>query len=202
MIPASTPSPSFSLSSLAQKHSHRKYYLYYNCKVLLNHKGLVQFFIDSFVVLQWKEPWKKTLVLAMDGMYGFHPTDGDYSDKAVLMMSPDNLMFPSDYQTLLCSSAGDNRVSDVFGSDELLSAAASALSSEAASIAPEIPRNDDNVSLGVIKAKIACHPLYPRLLQSYIDCQKVILLLVNSLFIRFCVLCMSCLFNFFLGWVL
>ncbi|CAF2045911.1 homeobox protein knotted-1-like 6 isoform X1 [Brassica rapa] len=109
----------------------------------------------------------------MDGMYGFHPTDGDYSDKAVLMMSPDNLMFPSDYQTLLCSSAGDNRVSDVFGSDELLSAAASALSSEAASIAPEIPRNDDKVSLGVIKGKIACHPLYPRLLQAYIDCQKV-----------------------------
>lgn len=110
----------------------------------------------------------------MDGMYGFHPTDGDYSsDKAVLMMSPDNLMFPSDYQTLLCSSAAENRVSDVFGSDELLSAAASALSSEAASIAPEIPRNDDNISFGVIKAKIAGHPLYPRLLQAYIDCQKV-----------------------------
>lgn len=124
----------------------------------------------------------------MDGMYGFHPTDGDYSDKAVLMMSPDNLMFPSDYQTLLCSSAGDNRVSDVFGSDELLSAAASALSSEAASIAPEIPRNDDKVSLGIIKGKIASHPLYPRLLQAYIDCQKVILLLACSLFMRFCVL--------------
>lgn len=121
-------------------------------------------------------------------MYGFHPTDGDYSDKAVLMMSPDNLMFPSDYQTLLCSSAGDNRVSDVFGSDELLSAAASALSSEAASIAPEIPRNDDKVSLGIIKGKIASHPLYPRLLQAYIDCQKVILLLACSLFMRFCVL--------------
>lgn len=122
----------------------------------------------------------------MDGMYGFHPTDGDYSsDKAVLMMSPDNLMFPSDYQTLLCSSAAENRVSDVFGSDELLSAAASALSSEAASIAPEIPRNDGNVSFGVIKAKIAGHPLYPRLLQAYIDCQKVILLLSSSLFMGF-----------------
>ncbi|KFK44428.1 hypothetical protein AALP_AA1G255300 [Arabis alpina] len=104
----------------------------------------------------------------MDGMYGFHST-GDYSDKAVLMMpSPESLMFSSDYQALLCS---DNRVSDVFGSDELLSAAASALSSEAAS---EIRRNDDhNVSLSVIKAKIASHPLYPRLLQAYIDCQKV-----------------------------
>lgn len=119
--------------------------------------------------------WSSPAILLMDGMYGFHSA-GDYSDKAVLMMSPDNLMFPSDYQALLCSSAGDNRVSDVFGSDELLSAAASALSSEAASIAPEIRRrNDDNVSISVIKSKIACHPSYPRLLQAYIDCQKVIL---------------------------
>ncbi|KAG2318723.1 hypothetical protein Bca52824_011936 [Brassica carinata] len=108
----------------------------------------------------------------MDGMFGFHPTC-DYSDKAVVIMSPDNLMFPSDYQTLLCSSAGENRVSDVFGSNELLSVAASAMSSEAASMAPEIRRNDGNVSLGVIKAKIAGHPAYPRLLQAYMDCQKV-----------------------------
>lgn len=109
----------------------------------------------------------------MDGMFGFHPTC-DYSDKAVVMMSPDSLMFPSDYQTLLSSSAGENRVSDVFGSNELLSVAASAMSSEAASMAPEIRRNDGNVSLGVIKAKIAGHPSYPRLLQAYMDCQKVI----------------------------
>ncbi|XP_010552663.1 PREDICTED: homeobox protein knotted-1-like 6 [Tarenaya hassleriana] len=109
----------------------------------------------------------------MDGMYGFHSA-GDYSDKAALMMSPEALMLPSDYQSLICSSAGENRVSDVFGSDELLSAAASALSSEAVSIAPpEIRRAEDNVPLGVVKAKIACHPLYPRLLQAYIDCQKV-----------------------------
>lgn len=118
--------------------------------------------------------WSSPAIFLMDGMYGFHSA-GDYSDKAVLMMSPDNLLFSSDYQALLCSSAGDNRVSDVFGSDELLSAAASALSSEAASIAPEIRRrNDDNVSISVIKSKIACHPSYPRLLQAYIDCQKVI----------------------------
>lgn len=109
----------------------------------------------------------------MDGMYGFHPTC-DYSDKPVMMMSQDNMMFPSDYQTLLCSSAGDNRVSDVFGLNELLSVAASAMSSEAASMGPEIRTNNGNVSLGVIKAKIACHPSYPRLLQAYMDCQKVI----------------------------
>ncbi|CAH2066582.1 unnamed protein product [Thlaspi arvense] len=99
--------------------------------------------------------------IQMDGMCGFR-SSGDYSEKAAMMMQ-------SDYQNLLCSSAGDNRV---FGSDELFSAA-SALSSEAVSIAPRARRADDNFSLGVIKSKIACHPLYPRLLQTYIDCQKV-----------------------------
>ncbi|ESQ28163.1 hypothetical protein EUTSA_v10019184mg [Eutrema salsugineum] len=98
----------------------------------------------------------------MDGMCGFR-SSGDYSEKASMMM-------PSDYQSLLCSSAGDNnnRVSGVFGSDELLSAAASALSSSA-EMAPRIRRAEDNF----IKSKIASHPLYPRLLQTYIDCQKV-----------------------------
>ncbi|CAL9240175.1 unnamed protein product [Arabidopsis halleri] len=91
----------------------------------------------------------------MDRMCGFRSTE-DYSEKATLMM-------PSDYQSLICSSTGDNRV---FGSDEL----ATALSSEAP---PRIRKADDNFSLSVIKSKIACHPLYPQLLQTYIDCQKV-----------------------------
>ncbi|CAA7014322.1 unnamed protein product [Microthlaspi erraticum] len=100
----------------------------------------------------------------MDGMCGFRSA-GDYSERSALMMSP------SDYQNLICSSAGDNRV---FGSDELYSAAASALSSEAVSISPHrIRRADDNFSFGLIKSKIASHPLYPRLLETYIDCQKV-----------------------------
>lgn len=139
----------------------------------------------------------------MDGMYGFQPTC-DYSDKAGMMMLPDNLMFPSDYQTLLCSSAGDNRVSDVFGSDELFSVAASAtMSSGVASMAPGIRRNDGNVSLGVIKAKIACHPAYPRLLQAYMDCQKVIytkqwlrIIFGYGLLFLWLLFCISCLFPF------
>lgn len=77
----------------------------------------------------------------------------------------------SDYQNFICSSAGENYV---FGSDELFSAAtaASALSSEAVSIAPRVRRADQDNNF--IKSKIASHPLYPRLLQTYIDCQKVI----------------------------
>ncbi|KAK5838742.1 homeobox protein knotted-1-like 6 [Gossypium arboreum] len=98
----------------------------------------------------------------MDEMYGFNAT-GEYADKA--LMSPENLILPSDYHAWLCSSG---RV-PMFGSDELISAASAI--SEAASITPEIRREEDMSC--VIKAKIASHPSYPRLLQAYIDCQKV-----------------------------
>ncbi|GLU21653.1 hypothetical protein SLE2022_377810 [Rubroshorea leprosula] len=99
----------------------------------------------------------------MDGMYGFHSTGEYASDKALML--PDNPILPSDYHALLCSSG---RV-PMFGSDELLSAASAI--SEAASIAPEIQREEDMTS--IIKARIASHPSYPRLLEAYIDCQKV-----------------------------
>ncbi|XVE75005.1 hypothetical protein DITRI_Ditri12bG0062800 [Diplodiscus trichospermus] len=98
----------------------------------------------------------------MDEMYGFHST-GEYADNA--LMSPENLILPSDYQAWLYSSG---RL-PMFGSDELISAASAI--SEAASITPEIQREEDMST--VIKAKIASHPSYPRLLQAYIDCQKV-----------------------------
>lgn len=101
-------------------------------------------------------------LIIMDGMYGYHST-GDYSDKPSFLMSPDSLILPSDYQALLCSS--DDRF-PVFGSEYLLSATPSAISSDGASI-------EDDVS-AAIKAKIASHPCYPRLLRAYIDCQKVI----------------------------
>lgn len=98
----------------------------------------------------------------MDGMYGLNPT-AEYSDKA--LMSPENLLLPSDYQSFI--SCGAFR--PMFGSDELLSAASAI--SEAASVTREIQREEDMSS--AIKAKIASHPRYPRLLQAYIDCQKV-----------------------------
>ncbi|GMI75010.1 KNOTTED1-like homeobox gene 6 [Hibiscus trionum] len=96
-------------------------------------------------------------------MYGFDATAGDYADKA--LMSPESLILPSDYHAWLCSTG---RI-PMFGSNELISAASAI--SEAASITPEIRREED-ISW-VIKTKIASHPSYPRLLQAYIDCQKV-----------------------------
>ncbi|XVF02501.1 hypothetical protein REPUB_Repub04eG0180700 [Reevesia pubescens] len=98
----------------------------------------------------------------MDEIYGFQST-GEYAEMA--LMSPENLMVPCDYQAWFCSSS---RV-PMFGSEELISAVS--VISEAASITPEIQPEEDMSS--VIKAKIASHPSYPRLLQAYIDCQKV-----------------------------
>ncbi|KAG8641709.1 homeobox protein knotted-1-like 6 [Manihot esculenta] len=101
----------------------------------------------------------------MDGMYGLQST-ADYSDRALL--SPENLILPSDYQTYLSSETYQNWI-QILVSDELLST--TSVISESDSIAPEIPREEDFSTL--IKAKIASHPSYPRLLQAYIDCQKV-----------------------------
>ena len=104
-------------------------------------------------------------------MYGMPPT-AEYSEKA--LMAPENI-FPAEYHGFLMSSAG--RI-PMFGSDELLSAAVAitaGLRTEpypSVAIAPEIQRHHDTSSL--IKAKIASHPHYPRLLQAYIDCQKVV----------------------------
>ncbi|KAJ4850209.1 Homeobox protein knotted-1-like 6 [Turnera subulata] len=105
----------------------------------------------------------------MDGGYGLHST-ADYSDKA--LFSPDNLILPSEYQTFMSSSDTYRLRIPVYGSDEL-----SAIS-EAASITPEIHQRgggggEDYMATTLIKAKIASHPSYPRLLQAYIDCQKV-----------------------------
>jgi len=102
------------------------------------------------------------LAYSMEGTYGLHSMVADYSDKA--LMSPENLILPTEYQSLLSSETFRQRI-PIQGSQELLS--------EAASITTAIQREGDMSSL--IKAKIASHPSYPRLLEAYIDCQKVII---------------------------
>ncbi|RDX67581.1 Homeobox protein knotted-1-like 6, partial [Mucuna pruriens] len=101
-----------------------------------------------------------------DEMYGV-PSTAEYSDKA--LMTPENI-FPAEYHSFLMSSGG--RI-PMFGSDELLSAAVTVTAEPYpnVTIAPEIQRHNDTSSF--VKAKIASHPHYPRLLQAYIDCQKV-----------------------------
>ncbi|XP_054775744.1 homeobox protein knotted-1-like 6 isoform X2 [Prosopis cineraria] len=109
----------------------------------------------------------------MEEMYGLPSSPEDYSDKAI--MTPDNLIFPADYQSFLMSSsaaaAGFRDRIPVLGSEELLSAASAITEVEASVAAPEFRPQEDSSS--VIKARIASHPNYPRLIQAYIDCQKV-----------------------------
>ncbi|KAL5177533.1 Homeobox protein knotted-1-like 6 [Glycine soja] len=113
------------------------------------------------------EEAKRRRSVMEDEMYGVSSTT-EYSDGA--LMTPENI-FPAEYHSFLMSSAA--RI-PMFGSDELLSAVTAGNETEpypGATIAPEIQRQNDASSL--IKAKIASHPHYPRLLQAYIDCQKV-----------------------------
>lgn len=134
---------------------------------------------------------------SMDEMYGFYSPAGagDYyycggaaEDLTTLpesLLSPPPPPPPPEYpqEGFLYPSGGggfrddypsDFTGYDVFGSDELVSAI-----SEAASInISDRHRHRDhyhgeNDEESAVKAKIKSHPSYPRLLQAYIECQKV-----------------------------
>lgn len=127
----------------------------------------------------------------MEEMYGLQstaegfPSTADYEDRA--LMTPENLILPLDYQSLMVSSEAfrdhHNRV-PMFGSDDVVlysGGTASAISSEAGCtrITTEIYQREEDV-FGAIKARIASHPTYPRLIHAYIECQKVFFCLYNS----------------------
>lgn len=106
------------------------------------------------------------------GDKGFQST-AEYEDRA--LMTPENLILPLDYQSLLVSSGAfrgehhHHRV-PMFGSDDVV--LYSGMSESASpTITPEFQREED--VFGAIKAKIASHPTYPRLIHAYIECQKV-----------------------------
>ncbi|XP_039156635.1 homeobox protein knotted-1-like 6 isoform X2 [Eucalyptus grandis] len=111
----------------------------------------------------------------MDEMYGLCGGGGgggggggeEYSERA--LMSPENLVLPSEYQAWLCSAGfRDNRIPMYgFGSEEFVSSASGM--SETASVTPD----QEDAAETAIKSKIKSHPSYPRLLHAYIDCQKV-----------------------------
>lgn len=98
-------------------------------------------------------------------MLGHNSTESDF------IMIPENpMMIPPEYERF-----------PVYGSDELMSAA-SAISElrrpSTCSRRDHVTNNYQNYNIpcqppSSVKAKIASHPYYPRLLQAYIDCQKV-----------------------------
>ena len=105
----------------------------------------------------------------MEELYGFHSS----ATTAVYSMEtqPENVLSPPGNYPGFPSQAAAF-AEHVFGSGQLLSGSSGI--SDADSMVAEIQRgsSEEEVS-SAIRAKIASHPLYPELLQAYIDCQKV-----------------------------
>ncbi|CAH9108347.1 unnamed protein product [Cuscuta europaea] len=123
----------------------------------------------------------------MDGMFGLQ-SPPDYVDRPV--MPPDGLFDCSySYHGMIPSHAGDQI--PMLGSHDLTAAGSFHCSHdcEAGSVTADAhwrggeqldgaaaERDDqgyENDCISLIKAQIAAHPSYPKLLEAYIDCQKV-----------------------------
>ncbi|KAL8532676.1 hypothetical protein ACS0TY_009041 [Phlomoides rotata] len=105
----------------------------------------------------------------MDELYGIHSTGDFYADKA--LMSPENLMVAAEYGQYHYDSVipvvdHRHRLPAPLESEDV--GFQCSVVSESASV-----NHDDEHASSVIKAKIASHPSYPKLLRAYIDCQKV-----------------------------
>lgn len=96
----------------------------------------------------------------MEEMYGFRCTP-DFSDQAPLVA------FPADFQ------AFDEQIPIFRSPEQMFSGTSSSAISDAASIQRNNSTGSEDDISSAIRAKIASHPLYPKLLQAYIDCQKV-----------------------------
>ncbi|XP_047958293.1 homeobox protein knotted-1-like 6 isoform X2 [Salvia hispanica] len=110
----------------------------------------------------------------MDEMYGIHSAGDFYADKA--LMSPENLMMAAEYggyhyETFVPGGDQHHQRIPGFESEEL-GFQCSAVS-ESASINVRGGDHDQEHASTMIKAKIASHPSYPKLLDAFIDCQKV-----------------------------
>ncbi|OMO59984.1 hypothetical protein CCACVL1_24486 [Corchorus capsularis] len=111
----------------------------------------------------------------MEELYGFSSSDAPvYSMET--NQTGENMLSPAGNYPVV-SGFPSGFAEHMFGSTatgQLLSCS-SGISSDADSMVPEINHDHhqkEEVS-SAIRAKIASHPLYPKLLQAYIDCQKV-----------------------------
>ena len=103
----------------------------------------------------------------MDQLYGLYsPSSSDYHHPPPF--PPKNLISPSHYPNFNSPAPFP-----IFGFDQLLSASSVAVS-DATSMVAQIQGggSGDEVS-SAIRTQIATHPLYPKLLHAYIECQKV-----------------------------
>ncbi|KAG5536929.1 hypothetical protein RHGRI_024382 [Rhododendron griersonianum] len=103
-----------------------------------------------------------------DSNYGLHSTPSDYSDHRPpppQMPTPDQLLSPLNYQAFASPLFGSSS-----SSDYIFSASSALTHVDPSTVLSQI-QPDDAVSAS-IRAKISAHPLYPKLLQAFIDCQK------------------------------
>lgn len=107
--------------------------------------------------------------------YGLHPL-ADYPHRQSSSSAPlASHVFPAYYQTYSTTdSAHYSHRLPAFGSEHSPSVWSAA--SDAALMAVEIQteRVSEEESPGAIRAKIASHPLYPKLVDAFVDCQKVV----------------------------
>lgn len=100
----------------------------------------------------------------MEDMYGYHSiSDYTISPETNLISPPSDQYHHHHHNTSL------DHYRSLYGSDELLSATASVISKSVS----KSNDHDDHENDEAIKAKIANHPLYPKLLDAFIDCQKL-----------------------------
>lgn len=110
----------------------------------------------------------------MDEMYGIHSAGDFYADKA--LMSPENLMMAAEYggyhyETLVPGGDHHHRIPG-FESAELGFQCSAVSESASINVRGEGDHDEEQASTA-IKAKIASHPSYPKLIDAFIDCQKV-----------------------------
>lgn len=109
----------------------------------------------------------------MADLYGLHPL-ADYSyQSSSSAPTLDGLVLPANYQIYSTASADYSHRLPPFGSEHLPSVSSAA--SDAAFMAVEIQTaRASEESADVIRAKIASHPLYPKLVDAFVECQKVV----------------------------
>ncbi|KAJ6358817.1 hypothetical protein OIU76_000533 [Salix suchowensis] len=121
----------------------------------------------------------------MEELYGLQSTSSDYS----FQVPSENMVAPvaNYYHPVGFTSPAGEPSFPVFGSEQMFCGSSV---SDAASMAAELHQqhqqrggagagyhsntnNSEEEVSSAIRAKIASHPLYPKLLEAYIDCQKV-----------------------------
>ncbi|KAG6587466.1 Homeobox protein knotted-1-like 6, partial [Cucurbita argyrosperma subsp. sororia] len=102
----------------------------------------------------------------MADLYGLHPL-ADYSYESSSAAPLDNLLVPVNYQAYSTASSDYSHPLQVFGSGHVPSVSSGDYDAALVAVVSE------EESAGAIREKIASHPLYPRLVDAFVDCQKI-----------------------------